>query len=542
MTMMTMDMTTKSRRNQQPKKAVKPAVKPTPKQPSKKPQQQSSSSSKNRVNKAANGVASINLNKQASSNSNTSTSSVTQIPKVQLQDVIKLHKDSNSKPVLNLVIIGHVDAGKSTLTGHLLMKRGLVSNQEFHKLSKAADLVGKSSFKFAFILDDDETEREHGVTINVTKKSFSTDKYICCLADAPGHRDFVPNMISGAANADAAILVIDARTGEFETGFSENGQTREHALIVRSLGVTQLIIAVNKMDSVKWSADRFNQISATLGNFLMKFCGFSKKKITFVPVSGMSGDNLDTVFEGQEKSLMNCIDELSIPKRAVDKLCRIAITDISQATEGKLACVAKVESGTIQTNQLFQLQPHFESSEFIVQCSAVYRDNEESDESDKIGFYAIAGETAGMDLKPISGKFESVYSSGMWLSEYKKPMTCSNRFEAQFLILGGDAQTYDNVAVPPITKGFNITLHLGLCEVPGKIAKIISLLNKKTGDALEGSGKVRCLLKGQAAKVVIQTDRTVTADLENNISTRFTVRIQGITIGSGVIKKMLARN
>ena len=456
--------------------------------------------------------------------------------------MLSLHKSASNKPVLNLVIIGHVDAGKSTLTGHLLKKKGLISNQDMHRLKKAADLVNKASFEFAFIMDDDETEREHGVTINVTRKTFNTNKYICSLADAPGHRDFVPNMIGGAANADAAVLVVDARKGEFESGFSESGQTREHALIVKSLGVNQLIIAVNKMDASGWSEDRFTEIKNILGNFLTKNVGFQKKLIQFIPVSGLSGENLDSRFENQEKCFLDAIDDLVIPKRATDKPCRVSITDVSNVQEMKLNCLAKIESGTVQKDQILHLQPSILCDDFLVQVTGVYRDDDEYEnqivaEKENSSFYGIAGETVGLDLKPLSMKFEQVFGTGIWLTEHRKSMKTGQKFRATILILGGDAQTYDNVAVPPITKGFNVTLHIGTTEVTGKISKLISMIDKKTGQSLPG--RVRCLKSGNAATVVIRTDRLVCVDFENNISTRFTIRIQGLTIGSGAFKSIV---
>jgi len=529
--------------------APKPAAKPKPVKPqtpkphtpkTKTPQNSASKTSSSKSYTAQNSTSST---KSTSSQLSNLTIDPTKIPKVELKDVLSLHKSEVHKPVLNLVIIGHVDAGKSTLTGHLLLKKGLVSDQEIHRNKKDAELVNKKSFEFAFIMDDDEQEREHGVTINVTRKTFNTEKYICALADAPGHRDFVPNMIGGAANADAAILVVDARKGEFESGFSESGQTREHALIVKSLGVGQLIVAVNKMDATGWSKDRFEEIQNILGNFLSKNVGFSKKCVTFIPVSGLSGENLTTRYNDKSKSLLEAIDSLTIPKRATDKPCRVSISDVSNVQETKINCLAKVEAGTVQTGQIFHLQPSSLTDDFLVQVCGVYRDDDEEYENEIIqekeneSFYGIAGETVGLDLKPIGLKFEQVYGSGMWLAEHKKPMKTGVKFRATILILGGDAQTYDNVAVPPITKGFNVTLHIGTTEVTGKISKIISLIDKKTGNSLPG--RVRCLLKGNAATVVIRTDRPITADFENNLATRFTIRIQGITIGSGAFKSVV---
>lgn len=506
-----------------PKKQVQPKPKSTPKNSNNK--QASKSKSKDLADKVKNVKIEVKIEKQAS------------IPKVQLVSLDDIQKTIKTKPTLNLVIIGHVDSGKSTLTGHLLVKCGLVNNQELHKLSKAADLVNKSSFKFAFVMDDDEVEREHGVTINCSKRTFTTPKYKVNLADAPGHRDFVPNMISGAANADAAVLVIDGRPGEFESGFSENGQTREHAIIARSLGVTQLVVAINKMDAVNWEKQRFEQISTILKQFLTK-SGFNKKNLHFVGVSGISGDNLDERHPSQAASLIDCIDKLNVPDRKIDKRSRIAITEISQVSESKLSCLARVETGSIQVNEIFHFQPNFESLDFLVQIAGVYRDDEENDESESIApQYALAGETIGIDLKPINQKFENVFSSGTWLSQHNHPMQVGDKFRAKFLILGGDAQTYDNVDVPPITKGFNITLHLGLCEVPGKITRLGQLMDKKTGKPIDG--KVRVLTKGQAAFITITTQRMICCDLTDSISTRFTVRVQGITVGSGQIEAFI---
>ena len=187
--------------------------------------------------------------------------------------------------------VGHVDAGKSTLMGHLLCLLGVVSKKELHKNKMASQKIGKGSFAYAWVLDETGEERERGVTIDVAQTKFETSKKTVNLLDAPGHKDFVPNMISGASQADVAILVVDSTQGGFEAGFEQGGQTREHVVLVRALGVQNLIVAVNKMENVDWSKDRFDYISKELLEFF-KNVGFKRCDSVFVPVSGLEGDNL----------------------------------------------------------------------------------------------------------------------------------------------------------------------------------------------------------------------------------------------------------
>jgi translation elongation factor EF-1alpha len=197
----------------------------------------------------------------------------------------------NMKPRLSVVVVGHVDAGKSTLMGHLLADLGIISSRTIAKFAKEAKECGKASFAYAWVLDESASERARGVTVDVGMNYFETKSARFTLLDAPGHRDFVPNMIAGAAQADVAVLVVDATPGGFESGFGSGGQTREHAALVRNFGVTQLVVAVNKLDQVGWAQTRFEAIKSELLSYLLSV-GFGKDKITFVPVSGLSGINL----------------------------------------------------------------------------------------------------------------------------------------------------------------------------------------------------------------------------------------------------------
>ena len=187
--------------------------------------------------------------------------------------------------------VGHVDAGKSTLMGHLLCLLGHVSKKELHKNKTESQKLGKGSFAYAWVLDETGEERERGVTIDVAQTKFQTPKKTVNLLDAPGHKDFVPNMISGASQADVAILVVDSTPGGFEAGFEQGGQTREHVVLVRALGVQTLIVAVNKMENVGWCQKRYDHVSTELGVFL-KSVGFKNNEIIFIPVSGLEGENL----------------------------------------------------------------------------------------------------------------------------------------------------------------------------------------------------------------------------------------------------------
>merc|ERR1711920_904819 len=186
---------------------------------------------------------------------------------------------------LNVVVIGHVDSGKSTTTGHMIYKCGGIDKRTIEKFEKEAQESGKGSFKYAWVMDKLQSERERGITIDIALWKFQTPKYYVTIIDAPGHRDFIKNMITGTSQADCAVLIIASGKGEFEAGISKDGQTREHALLASTLGVKQMIIAINKMDACEFSQDRFKEIKSEVEKFVKKV-GYKPDEIAFVPISG----------------------------------------------------------------------------------------------------------------------------------------------------------------------------------------------------------------------------------------------------------------
>lgn len=252
-----------------PKAAPKPAPAPAPKKVVVK------KNSADSVSTLASDVEKLNLD-------------VAPLAKSKNLDVLSEYSRSKKKHA-NFVVVGHVDAGKSTMMARMLLDMKVVDQRTIDKYQKEAATIGKSSFALAWVLDSSEDERNHGVTIDVATRHFETETTSFTILDAPGHQDFVPNMIAGASQADYAILVLDAKTGAFESGL--RGQTREHAVILRSMGVLRVIVAINKLDTVDWSEERFNEIVEETRKFLSE-TQFKLSNVSFVPVSGLHGDNI----------------------------------------------------------------------------------------------------------------------------------------------------------------------------------------------------------------------------------------------------------
>ncbi|XP_072297969.1 HBS1-like protein isoform X1 [Eucyclogobius newberryi] len=433
----------------------------------------------------------------------------------------ELEKRQGGKPLLNLVVIGHVDAGKSTLMGHLLYLLGNVNKRTMHKYEQESKKAGKASFAYAWVLDETGEERVRGVTMDVGMTKFETNSKVVTLMDAPGHKDFIPNMITGAAQADVAVMVVDASRGEFEAGFEAGGQTREHALLVRSLGVTQLAVAVNKMDQVNWQKERFQDITAKLAHFL-KQAGFKESDVFYVPTSGLSGENLTTRSTVSELtawysglSLLEQIDAFKAPQRSVDKPFRLCVSDVFKDQGSGFCVTGKIEAGYVQTGDRILTMPPNETCT----VKGITLHDEPLD-------WAAAGDhvsltLTGMDIIKIN--------VGCVFCDPKEPIRSCTKFRARVLLF--------NIELP-ITKGFPVLLHYQTVSEPATIKKLVSVLHKSSGEVLKK--KPKCLSKGMNAIVELQTHRPVALELYKDFKElgRFMLRYSGSTIAAGVVTEI----
>lgn len=456
--------------------------------------------------------------------------------------------DANSKDLLNLVVVGHVDSGKSTLMGHLLVELGQVSSRIMHKYESESRKVGKGSFAYAWVLDETNEERERGITMDVGHSAFQTKSKSVTLLDAPGHKDFIPNMISGAYQADVAILVVNATRGEFEAGFDQGGQTREHALLVRSLGVSQLIIAVNKLDTIDWSKERFDEIVAKLGKFLKTQVGFKDSDISFVPVSGLTGANLSEpnnsttdqsnkeddkrhlLFEWYSgPSLIQGIDNLRSPPRLIDKPFRMSISDLFKPTSGGgggFCAAGRIETGYIQKSDTVLISPLNE----YATVKNISLDNALPSSTSQGLNCAFAGDHVSLTLAGTGSGSSLIdpanLALGMIVCDPSQPVKVSKHFAAKLVVLNIDT---------PITKGFACVLHYGGVTEAAVLKKLVAQVSKGTGEIVKR--KPRILAKNSSAQVEITTESPVCIEryAESKELGRFMLRAGGKTIAAGMI-------
>lgn len=426
----------------------------------------------------------------------------------------------SEKPHLNLVIMGHVDHGKSTTTGHLLYLAGVVDERTIKQFEEEAKAMGKETFKFAWVLDNLKEERERGVTIDLRFLKFDTKKHVFTVIDAPGHRDFVKNMITGASQADGAILFCSARRGEFEAGIGPGGQTREHAFLAFTLGVRQLIVAVNKMDdvSVNWSQDRYNEIKNEVTRML-KMVGYKVEKIPFVPTSGWTGDNLvkksDKMPWYNGPSLIEALDTFEVPPKPTNKPLRVPIQDVYSITGVGTVPVGRVETGVVKENDTVIFMPSNKTGE-VKSLEMHHERIPKAEPGDNIGFN-------------VRGIAKTDIHRGDVMGHTNNPPTVAKEFLGQIIVI------YHPTAV---AAGYTPVLHYHTGQVACKFTELIKKIDPRTGQVVEE--KPTFLKTGDAALVRMEPLRPIAVETfaEFEELGRFAVRDMGTTVAAGIIKEI----
>ncbi|CAI4055488.1 hypothetical protein SKDZ_02G2240 [Saccharomyces kudriavzevii ZP591] len=435
------------------------------------------------------------------------------------------------KSHINVVVIGHVDSGKSTTTGHLIYKCGGIDKRTIEKFEKEAAELGKGSFKYAWVLDKLKAERERGITIDIALWKFETPKYQVTVIDAPGHRDFIKNMITGTSQADCAILIIAGGVGEFEAGISKDGQTREHALLAFTLGVRQLIVAVNKMDSVNWDESRFQEIVKETANFIKKV-GYNPKTVPFVPISGWNGDNMiepttnASWYKGWEKetkagvvkgkTLLEAIDAIEQPSRPTDKPLRLPLQDVYKIGGIGTVPVGRVETGVIKPGMVVTFAPAGVTTE----VKSVEMHHEQLEQG-------VPGDNVGFNVKNVSVK--EIRRGNVCGDSKNDPPKAAASFNATVIVLNHPGQ---------ISAGYSPVLDCHTAHIACRFDELLEKNDRRSGKKLEDHPKF--LKSGDAAlvKFIPSKPMCVEAFSEYPPLGRFAVRDMRQTVAVGVIKSV----
>jgi elongation factor 1-alpha len=426
----------------------------------------------------------------------------------------------SAKPHLNLVIMGHVDHGKSTTTGHLLYVSGAIDERTIKAFEDEAAKMGKGTFKYAWVLDNLKEERERGVTIDLRFLKFETKKYYYTVIDAPGHRDFVKNMITGASQADAAVLFVSAKKGEFEAGIGPGGQTREHAFLAFTLGVRQVIVAINKMDdiTVNWNQERYEEIKNEVTRML-KMVGFKVEKINFVPTSGWTGDNLikksDKMPWYTGPTIIEALDLLELPPKPTNKPLRVPIQDIYSITGIGTVPVGRVETGVLKEGTNIIFMPSNKTAE--VKSMEMHHS--------KIPM-AEPGDNIGMNVRGVA---KTDVHRGDVAGPVDNPPTVAKEFIGQIIVI------YHPTA---IAAGYTPVLHYHTGQIACRFTELLKKIDPRSGQVVEENPSF--LKTGDAAWVKMEPLRPIAIENYKDFPElgRFAVRDMGTTVAAGVVKEI----
>uniref|UniRef100_A0A8D0AB47 Elongation factor 1-alpha n=1 Tax=Sander lucioperca TaxID=283035 RepID=A0A8D0AB47_SANLU len=418
---------------------------------------------------------------------------------------------------LNIVVIGHVDSGKSTTTGHLIYKCGGIDKRTIEKFEKEAQEMGKGSFKYAWVLDKLKAERERGITIDIALWKFETTKYYVTIIDAPGHRDFIKNMITGTSQADCGVLIVAAGVGEFEAGISKNGQTREHALLAYTLGA------------------RFEEITKEVSTYIKKI-GYNPATVAFVPISGWHGDNMleasDKMswFKGWKverkdgnasgNTLLEALDSIMPPARPTDKPLRLPLQDVYKIGGIGTVPVGRVETGVLKPGMIVTFSP----PNLTTEVKSVEMHHESLAE-------AAPGDNVGFNIKNVSVK-EIRRGNVAGDSKNDPPMAADN-FSAQVIVLNHPGQ---------ISAGYAPVLDCHTAHIACKFAELKEKIDRRSGKVLEQNPKF--IKSGDASIIKLVPQKPMCVETFANYPPlgRFAVRDMRQTVAVGVIKEVVKKD
>lgn len=416
---------------------------------------------------------------------------------------------AKEKPVINVAFVGHVDHGKSTTIGRLMFDSGKLPAQELEKLRELAKEHGKVGFEFAYVMDRFKEERQRGVTIDLSYQKLPTQKYEVTIIDAPGHKDFIKNMITGASQADAAFLTVAAAEGV-------QPQTKEHAWLLRTMGVGQIAVLVNKMDTVNWKEDAYKKVVADV-SVILKQAGYKTDTMTFIPASGFKGDNVVKRSENMPwykgPTIMEQLDLFAPPEKPTNLPLRMPLQDVYEITGIGTVPVGKIETGVMKIGQKVIILPGRTGTGIPGEVKTIEMHHEQMQQAE-------AGDNVGINVRGIGKKD---VARGDVICDAAQPATIAAEFIAQVAII-----SHPTV----IAKGYTPVFHVHTAQVP---CQFIELIEKTSPDGTK-TANPDFLKNGEVAKVRIKPIGNLVLESQavNPHMARFAIRDAGATVAAGV--------
>ncbi len=418
------------------------------------------------------------------------------------------------KPHMNLIFIGHIDHGKSTTVGRLLFDTKAVSEQDMKKLRDEVAKYNRPSFEFAFVMDQLKEERERGITIDIMHRDFQTPKYYFTIIDAPGHRDFVKNMITGASQADAAVLVVSTPDGV-------QSQTREHAYLARVLGIAQLVVGLNKIDAVNYDRAKFDEAKSKVSE-LLRTVGYDVSKLIFVPYSALEGINVSSKSDKLSwytgPTLLEALDQFQVPKKPTDKPLRLPVQDVYSISGFGTVPVGKVETGVMKPGDQIVIMPSGVKTE-VKSIEMHHQQLQKAEPGDNVGF-----NTKGIDKKDVK--------KGDVVGPSSNPPTVAQEFTAQIVVIN-----HPTVIAP----GYTPVFHIHTAQISATITEIVEKKDPKTGQTLQKNPEF--IKNGDVAIIKVKPTRPIVIEKYSDFPQlgRFAIRDMGQTVAAGVVLDVVKR-